>query len=102
MELLDPFFFRLVWRMGSARHVIEKERLIGCGRVQTAHVFDSFVGEIGGEVVSLLAYPRKDRGMIAVQVGSPLVGLPAHESVEILKSHPRRPLVERAGHTVLI
>ena len=36
------------------------------------------------------------------QVRRPLVGLAAHESVEILKSHADRPLVERPGRAVQI
>ena len=40
--------------------------------------------------------------MIAVQVGRPLVGLAAHESVEIFEAHAGRPLVEWPRHAVLI
>ena len=50
----------------------------------------------------MLADPRKDLGVIAEQVGRPLVGLAAHEAVEVLEAHADRPLVERPGHAVLI
>ena len=39
--------------------------------------------------------------MIAEQVRLPLVGLAAHEPVEVIEAHPRGPLVEGAGRAVL-
>ena len=39
--------------------------------------------------------------MILEQIGRPLVGLAAHEPVEILEAHSRRPLVVRPGDAVL-
>src|SRR5208282_93224 len=47
------------------------------------------------------ADPRKYLGRIAKEVGRPLIGLAAHEPVEILEAHADRPLVERPGHAVL-
>ena len=100
-ELLDPFRLRLVRRVGAAGHVIDEERLVRRGRVQVAHVLDGLVRHVGGEVVVLPADPRENLGVIAEQVGRPLVGLAAHEAVEILEAHARRPLVEGAGRAVL-
>ena len=39
--------------------------------------------------------------MIAEQIRRPLIGLAAHEAVEVFEAHPRRPLIEGARHAVL-
>ena len=88
-------------RVRSARNVIDEERLVGRRSVEIPHVRDRFIRHVGGEVVAGLADPRIDLGVIAEQVRRPLVGLGAHEAVEIVESHPRWPLIEGAGHAVL-
>ena len=40
--------------------------------------------------------------MVLKQIRRPLVGLTAHEAIEIVEAHPRRPLVKRPGGAVLI
>ena len=45
--------------------------------------------------------PRKDLGVIAEQPRRPLVGLAAHEPVEVIEAHSARPLIEGAGETLL-
>ena len=101
-ELVAPLLLRLVRRVGAAGHVIDEERLVGCGRVQAAHVLDGLVRQVGGEVVAGLADPGKNLGRVLIKIGRPLVGLAAHEPVEILESHADRPLVERPGRAVQI
>ena len=64
-------------------------------------VFDSLIRHVGSEVVARLADPRKNLGMILEQIGRPLVGLAAHEAVEIVEAHPDGPLVVRPGDAVL-
>src|SRR5580704_12656137 len=88
-------------RVSTAGDVINKERLVGRGRVETAHIFDGVVRHVGGEVVAGLADPRKYRCRIAIEIGRPLVRLAAEEPVKILKAQADRPLVERPGGTVL-
>ena len=39
---------------------------------------------------------------VAVQEWRPLIGLAAHEAVEIVEAHPSGPLVERSGGAVLV
>src|SRR5580704_4304408 len=102
LELLDPFPGRLVRRMGASRHVIEEKRLVRRRRIQTSHILDRLVRLICGEVIPGLPDPRKYRGVIAIKVGCPLIRFATHEAVEILKAHPRRPLVEWTGSTILI
>ncbi len=101
LELGDPLLGRLMRRVGAARNVVHEERLVGRHRVEAAHVLDRLVREVGGEVVAGLPDPREDLRVIAEQIRLPLVGLAAHEPVEVLEAHPRWPLVEGAGDAVL-
>src|SRR5262249_7142675 len=55
---------------------------------------------VGNEVVAGLADPWINRSMVAEKVRRPLVGLAAHEAIEVLKAHPARPLVERPRRAV--
>ena len=73
----------------------------GAAAFRSLHVLDGVVRQVGGEVVAGLADPWKHLGRIAKQIGRPLVGLAAHEPVEILEAHPDRPLVEGPGDAVL-
>src|SRR6266480_154234 len=65
-------------------------------------MLDRFIGQIGGEVVVLPSDIRKDLRVIAEEIRRPLISFAAHEAVEILKPHSRRPLVIRPGDAVLI
>ena len=56
---------------------------------------------IGGEVIGGLAHPGENLGCVLEQIWLPLIGVAAHEAVEILEAHPRRPLIERPGTAVL-
>ncbi|MGX1344090.1 hypothetical protein AB7M73_009350 [Bradyrhizobium japonicum] len=89
-------------RMGTARHVVDEERLLGRRRVQSVHVVDGVIRHVGDEVVAGLADPWKNLARVAEKVRRPLVGLAAHEAVEIFESHSDRPLVERPGRAVQI
>src|SRR5271165_2247948 len=87
--------------MGATGYIVEKERLVGRGCVQFAHVLDGVVRHIGGEVVIGLTDPWKDLGRIPKEIGRPLVGLASHKPIEILEAHADRPLVERPRDAVL-
>ena len=87
-------------RVRTTGHVIEEERLVRRGRIQLVHILDGLVRHIGDQVVAGLPDPRIDLGMIAEEIGLPLIGLAAHEPIEILKAHSAGPLVEGAGETV--
>jgi len=60
------------------------------------------VRHVGGEVVAGLADPRKNLLVVLEKIGRPLVSLAPHEAVEIVETHPYRPLVERASDGVLV
>src|SRR5271169_2177768 len=65
-------------------------------------MLDRVVRHAGDQVVARLVAPRKNLLGVAEQKWRPLIRLAAHETVEILKSHPDGPLGERSGCTVLI
>ena len=102
VDLVDPFRRGLVRCVGAAGNVVEEERLIGCRRVQLFEVLDGVIRHASDHVVARLVAPRKDLRGVAEQKWRPLIRLPAHEAVEILKAHPSRPLAERSGGAVLI
>ena len=89
-------------RVASAGNVVDEERLVGRGGIELLHVADRLVRHVGGEVVAGLADPRKDLLVVLEQIRRPLVGLAAHEAVEVVEAHSRRPLVERARDGVLV
>lgn len=88
--------------MGAARHVIEEERLIRRNDAELSHVADRLIRHVSREVVAGLSDPWKNLCVIAEQVGCPLVGLAAHEAIEVFETHPRGPLVVGARQAVLI
>ena len=87
-DLLDPFWSWVMRRVWYRRYVIEKERLLRGGGIQFRQILDCFVGHIGDQVVAGLPNPREDRGMIAEEIGRPLIGFTAHEPVEVPKPIP--------------
>lgn len=61
-----------------------------------------FVGHGGGQVPARLALEGVDGGGVAVQVGLPLAGVAADETVEVIEAQAVRPLVEGAGLSRLV
>ena len=101
-DLLDPLRRRLVRRVRAAGGVIHEEGLIGRGGVQSLDVSYRVVRHAGDEVVAGVLDPRKDLRVIAEEPRPPLVGLAAHEAVEILEAHAARPLIERTHQAVFV
>ena len=88
-------------RMRGARNVVDEERLVGRSGVQLLDVVDRVVGLVGNQVVAGLADPGENLRVVLEEIGLPLVGVAAHEAVEIVETHTGRPLVEWAGAAVL-
>ena len=88
-------------RVRTAGNIVQKERLVGRGRVQIVHVPYGVISHISREVVTRLADPWKHLGRIAKEVRRPLVAFTAHETVKVLEAHTDRPLVERPSDAVL-
>ena len=101
-DLLDPFRRRMMRRMDAAGHVIDEERLVGRDLVELLHVLDGVIGHGRGQVPARVVLVRIDRRRIAEQVRLPLAGVAADEPVEILETHPVRPLIERPGLARLV
>jgi hypothetical protein len=96
-DLLYPFRRCVVRCMGAAGHVIDEERPIWYKGVDPLHVRNGLVRHGGREVKAWIAQERIDVRRVAGQVRRlPLVGVTAHESVEILEAHADWPLVEGA------
>jgi hypothetical protein len=53
-------------------------------------------------IVAGLSDPRLNRACAAVEIGRPLVRLPAEEPIKVLEPQSDRPLVEGAGRAVLV
>ena len=92
---LDPCRRRMVRRMRAARHVIDEERLLRTQRINLVHVGDGLVRHRGNEIVAGVPLEGIDVGRVAGQVRRlPLVGVAAHEAVEVIEAHADGPLVE--------
>jgi hypothetical protein len=91
-------------RMTRARAEVQEERLVGSDRLRVLDERQRPVGQVRRQVVALLGQRRLLGGMAVVhEVGIPLVGLRAEESVEPLEPAADRPLVlgRREVHLVL-
>ena len=84
--------------MGRAGGVPHHERPIGIGQPQSPQVVDGLGGQIGVEVVSLLGRSRRlDIGLVANELGGPLIGLPVEEPVVVVEPDAGWPGVIRPG-----
>ena len=63
---------------------------------------DRVVRHVRGQIVAGVSDPGENLGGVPEQIWRPLVGLAAHEAVEVVEAHADRPLVERSRHAVLI
>ena len=98
LVLVGPLLRHVVGRVRGSRSEVHEERLVGHECLLRADPVDRAVGQILGEVVSLLGRRRRlDRRRPVVQRGLPLVVLPADEAIERLETAAhRRPRIERA------
>ena len=77
---------------------VHEERAMRCGLLLLGDHADRLVGEVLVEVVALLRGARRLHvGVVADEVGSPLVGVAGGEAVVPLEPEPERPAVERPG-----
>jgi hypothetical protein len=90
-------------RVHRTRSKLDQEGLIRRQRVDAIDIVDGFVGHRRHQVPAGLSDIGIDRRGVLDQVARlPLVGVAAHEAVEIFKAHAGRPLIERAGLAGLI
>ena len=64
-------------------------------------MIDRVVGFIGDQIIAGLADPGENLGGVLKEIGLPLARIAAHETVEIVKAHADRPLIEGSGGAVL-
>ena len=102
LELVAPFLLRMVGRMGAAGDVVAEERLVRRGGIELLQMVDRVVRHAGDHVVVRVVAEREDLRGVAEEERRPLVGLAAHEPVEVLEAHADGPLGERAGRAVLV
>jgi hypothetical protein len=102
-ELLDPLFRGMVRRVAGSGCVVKEERLLGGDRLSVFEELDGLVGEVIGEVVTLLRRTRWLDGVVVVyQVGIPLVRLRAEEPIPALEASAARPVAARRRQVHLI
>ena len=101
VDLVHPLLGGVMRRMGAARHIVDEERLVGCGLVQAVEIVDGVIRHARRQVPAGLALEGEDLRGVAEQVGLPLVGVAADEAIEILEPHADRPLVEGTCHAGL-
>src|SRR5262249_52982022 len=71
-DLLDPLRRGLVRRVRAGGYVIEGERLLRRGVVQTFNVVDGLVCHVGSEIVPGLSDPRKNLRLVAEECRPPI------------------------------
>ena len=93
----------MVRRVRAARRVVQQERHIRIDVVELIHPVDGVIRHRGGQVPLRIPDERLDmRGIPEQRARRPLVGVAAHETVEVLEPHAGRPLVERTRLARLI
>src|SRR5215469_6786160 len=101
VNFVDPLLGRLMRRMGAAGDVVDKERLIGRGGVEPSQMSDGVVCQVGRQIVVGLSDPWENLSGVLEQIRRPLVGLAAHEAIEVVETHADGPLVEGTDRAVL-
>ncbi len=95
--LVGPLGRHVVRRVRGSRSEVHEERLVRHQGLLLLDVADGLVGEVLGQVITLLGcFGRLDRDRALVQRRVVLVGLAADEAVEVLEAAAgARPVVER-------
>ena len=87
----------MVRGVGRARGVVGEPGLLRSDRVQHADSRDGVVGHVLVEKVLLVVVRRFDGLDVLEDSRGPLAGVAADEAVEVLKTQPGRPEIERTG-----
>ena len=99
LELRDPFFRRVVGRMGRPRRIVLQPRLVRGDGAEHANPIDALVRHVLFEEIVLHVVRWLDRLRVLVKGRFPLIGIPPDESVEVLETQTGGPKVERPGLT---
>ena len=94
LVLVGPFLWHLMRCVIGTRCEVEKERLFGRDLFEVGDELDGLVGEVHGEVVTLLGGLRRlDLMVVEDQVGIVLVSVAAEEAVVAVEAATQRPAV---------
>src|SRR5262245_19078968 len=85
-DLLDRLRRRVIWRVHTARHVVDEKWLVRVDSGDAPHVLDRIVGHRGGQVPAGVVVVGVNCSGVAEQIWLPLIGVPADEAVEIVKA----------------
>ncbi len=97
VDFLHPRFGRMMGGVGGTGCIFDEKGLVRLNLIEAVQVVYGLVGHGGGQVPPRLAFERIDLGGVLEEVGLPLVGITAHEAVEVLKAQAGGPLVEGPG-----
>ena len=85
----------------GARCVVRQPRFVGSYRVQQTNAVNGVVGHILIEEIVFLVVRRFDGFNVLEQRRSPLAGVAAEETVEVLEAKPAWPQIKRPGLTAV-
>ena len=86
-DLIDPLLRRMVRRVRAARGVVQQEWHVRIDVVELIHPLDGVIRHRGGQVPLRIPDEGLDmRGVAEQRARRPLVGVAAHEAVEVLRS----------------
>ena len=83
----------MVWSMGGSWRIIHKERFFRCQCLLILHPINGLIGHIGEEVIVRVLW-QLNRMCSIVDIWSPLVGLPAKESIKLIETLTSGPAVK--------
>ena len=94
LVFVGPFLRDLMGRMVGTGGEVEEERLVGRDLFEVGDELDGLVGQIDGEVVTLLRCLRRlDLVVVEDQVGIVLMSVTAEEAVVAVEAATQRPAV---------
>ena len=89
---VGPLLEHVVRRVGRVEGEVHEEGLVGIDDLGVPDEFNSFVGQVLGDVVALFGRGRRvDRVVVVDQVRVPAARLAAEEAVEPLEAAPEGP-----------
>ena len=86
-NFFDPLRRRVMRRADGARHVVDEERLLGIDRGDAPQILDGIVGLCRDQVPTRIIDVGIDRCCVAERIRLPLIGVAAHEPVEVIEAH---------------
>src|SRR5512139_4023652 len=99
VNLIDPLLCWMMWGVSAARDIIDKKRLSWIYFLHLLHPLNILVSHCGCKIPVRIPDIGVDRSCVPEEIRLPLARITAYKTVEVLKAHTTRPLVERANLT---